>query len=238
MKIFNFFSKFLKLFNFLHKQTIQEPKVQEPVVIQKKEPLLHFIFVTRCYKITNLRTIKENLKSVFSNQDDYTYEQILIADLSYNTPIYSFKALEDQNTSVFFVKDKGKDKYMSKGIDDALKDVNKDKAFVYVLDDDNLISQKFLDICKDIDYETDDVVFFNVKGKSWKFDRANVKVVGTVDWSSFVTKLTIMKQLKVQTEPWHSVKCDALFISKVRTTWKRTKVLELEVGNYNVLPKP
>ena len=120
---------------------------------------MKIIFITRCYKPTNLQAIKDNLKEVFYKQSEHSYVQYLLVDMSYGEKEQAFKCFEDEHTKTYFIYEK-KDYYNNSGIDQLLKKINEDQNdWVYVLDDDNFINK---DILKAFDsYLDEDVILVN-----------------------------------------------------------------------------
>lgn len=202
---------------------------------------MYFIFLTRCCKPDNIRIIKYRLQEVFKKSvNKPMYEQVIIVDpLAQN--IDRFNVFKDSNTKVVFVSEKeNRDDYMAKNMDDILSTYeDRDDAYVYILDDDNVIDYRFLDICKKCNGE--DLIFFKIHPcTGWASPNiANTKhAVGNVDWANFITKLSVMKRLKIYKEGDSSRCCDGYFASRALEDGCSTRFIEECLGYYNFLPKP
>ena len=238
-KIFNFFIYIFQQIKKKIAKKTQNENIEKVIIEEKKQQRkLHFIFVTRCYKTTNLNKIKQNLKQVFSNQEEYNYKHLIIIDADRVKNIDDFQNLKDEHTSLFFFFNKKEnDNFIVEGIDKALEDINK-KGYVYILDDDNLVKSDFLDMVKQINYDIDDAVFFKVQGSNWDWN-GQQSAKGHMDWACFITKLSIMKQLKLYNEKqFSSVDCDGVFFDRLISLNYHIKKINKDYGLYNVLPKP
>ena len=199
---------------------------------------MHFLFLTRCYNSTNIQTIKENLRSIFNNQKQdthHTYQQVLLVDMDRSKlKEEDFSLFQDSNTEVHFVYNK-KDRFLAYAIDDYLETIEQENTYVYILDDDNLIKENFLDVCNYV--EDNDIVIFKLENKTWLAGESILKGANAkTDWANCLTKLSIMKQYKVGCSYSHN--CDGQFVDKVIKANAKVKILNEQFGYYNKLPKP
>ena len=213
---------------------------------------MHCIFITRCYKATNIQTIKENLRDVFKGSK-HTYVQVLMCDLTrgelldLNTPEFLIDGL---TVPLIVTKKTFRDKYNTKVVDDALsigsdslwigRAKEETSVFVYILDDDNQITLDFLaalDACEDGD---PDAVVFKVYGHPQWGDISILDhdAVGKIDWANMLIRLDVIKCLKVYTLGADSQKSDGLFFEKMKREGCTIKFLNQICGRYNALPKP
>jgi hypothetical protein len=209
---------------------------------------MHCIFITRCYKATNIQTIKENLKEVF-NGSKHDYELTLICDLTHGASKEDFDVYSDKKTSYTIWLKEQTDVYCTKNIDLALsmfydEDMPPyyvpEKSYVYILDDDNQITPDFLaalDACEDGE---PDVVVFKVYGHpQWgEISILDQNAVGKIDWANMLVRLDVMRRLKVYTLGADSQKSDGLFFEKMKKDGCTIKFLNQICGRYNALPKP
>lgn len=203
---------------------------------------MHCIFITRCYKATNIQTIKENLKDVFAGSR-HTYEHRLIVDatrLNDWAEEFGKYHLDCFLPSTIYREKRPKDEYNTFGIDDFIEQCADGGSCVYILDDDNQITPDFLaalDACEDGD---PDAVVFKVYGHPQWGDISILDhdAVGKIDWANMLIRLDVMKRLKVYTLGADSQKSDGLFFEKMKRDGCTIKFLNQICGRYNALPKP
>ena len=213
---------------------------------------MHCIFITRCYKATNIQTIKDNLKEVFKGSK-YTYEHRLIVDATrLNNWLEEFGKyhLDCFLPSTIYHEKRPKDEYNTFGIDEFIsgawdswfiqKKMEKGGVYVYILDDDNQITPDFLaalDACEDGD--PDAVVFKVYRHPQWgDISILDHDAIGKIDWANMLIRLDVMKRLKVYTLGADSQKSDGLFFEKMKREGCAIKFLNQICGRYNALPKP
>lgn len=192
---------------------------------------MHFLFLTRCYKTTNLQTIKDDIKAVFDNSE-HTYELALLVDLSHGQNEDQFKAFEDDKTTVHFVHHK-KDTYMYEDSDDYLATVDKDEdnTYVYFLDDDNTIKSDLLHVFDTSDNV--DMIIFKLEGRAWGNKGCTI---GNVDIGNYITKLKVIKKVKIGYSDSHVA--DGHFVETIRKNKYSIVYIDKSLGYYNKLPRP
>lgn len=203
---------------------------------------MHCIFITRCYKATNIPVIKQNLTTVFEGSR-HTYEHRLIVDATrldnWLAEFGTWHLDACFPPSVYYEK-RAKDEYNTFGIDDFIEQCADGGSYVYILDDDNQITPDFLaalDACEDGD---PDALVFRVYGHPQWGDISilDQNAVGKIDWANMLIRLDVMKRLKVYTLGADSQKSDGLFFEKMKRDGCRIKFLNQICGRYNALPKP
>lgn len=197
---------------------------------------MNIIFITRCYKPTNLQAIKDNLKEVFQKQSKHTYVQYLLVDMSYNQPEDSFKCFEDEHTKVLFVYNK-KDYYNNFAVDQLIQNlVESQNSWVYVLDDDNLINSNFLIA---LDYQQNaDVLVINSNQFSYKVPLPLGKIVGYIDTSSYIVKLNVRKEVPVYVEGESSYAADGKFFENLMKKQYKIKYINILALTKSALKRP
>ena len=209
---------------------------------------MHCIFITRCYRATNIQTIKDNLKAVLGVDGvrRHTFTHIILADMTRGMMnLEDVTAFDDftRTVSLLTTEKAHRDEYQTKAIDDYLK-VFKEKdcprTYVYILDDDNQITPDFLDALDAcVDGEPDAVVFKVYGHPEWgDISILDHDAVGKIDWSNMLIRLDVMKRLKVYTIGADSQKSDGFFFEKMKRDGCRIKFLNQICGRYNALPKP
>lgn len=197
---------------------------------------MNIIFVTRCYKPKNIQAIKDNLKEVFSKQTEHTYVQYLLVDMSYNQPEESFKCFEDEHTKVVFTYNK-KDYYNQFGIDQLVNSISADQnSWVYILDDDNLITDKFpivFNSCQDADV-------LIVKRVGWPLQTPLVvgKIIGKVDLCNYIVKLKVKQENNFYEQGKSSYAADGRFLQNLVIKQYKFKYFSEPTTKYSALSRP
>lgn len=170
---------------------------------------MNIIFVTRCYKPTNLQAIKDNLKEVFQGQTEHSYVQYLLVDMSYGQKEQAFYKLEDEHTKVNFIYNK-QDYYNNSSIDQLANRLHEDQnSWLYVLDDDNLINKNFLNVFND--YKGEDVLVVDSNYLRFLTLPTAGRVIGAVDYCNYIVKLNVKKQIKLIQQGEKSYQTDGRF---------------------------
>ena len=197
---------------------------------------MNVIFVTRCYKPTNLQAIKDNLKEVFAKQTEHSYVHYLVVDMSYDEKQKTFNQFADEHTKVFFVYNK-KDYYNNWGMDQLFKRLEGDQnTWVYVMDDDNLINSDFL---KALDSYTDeDVLVVNSNHFSYQAPLPIDKIVGYIDTSSYIVKLKARKEVPVYVEGQISYAADGRFFENLAKKQYKIRYTGIKALTKSALKRP
>lgn len=197
---------------------------------------MNIIFITRCYKPTNIQRIKDNLLEVFSNQDKISYIQYLLVDLSYNEPQQNFKCFEDEHTKVHFTYQK-KDYYNTFGIDQIVQAVSSDQnSWVYILDDDNLITKNFLSIFDN--YQGEEVLLADNNAYRYVYPPEIGKVIGKIDMSNYVVKLNIFKDNHIYIEGNKSYQSDGAYFELLLKKQYKVKCTKQYIVTKSALSRP
>lgn len=197
---------------------------------------MNVVFITRCYKPTNIQRIKDNLKSIFEKQDNISYVQYLLVDLTYNEPQQNFKVFEDEHTRVHFTYYK-KDHYNNFGIDQLVSTIKGDQnTWIYFLDDDNFITNDFPKIFDN--YQGEDVLVVN--NNALRFTSLPVigKVIGNIDISNYVVKLNVMKKNNMYVEGKKSYSADGAFFENLLKHQYKFKCTNIYALTKDALKRP
>ena len=177
---------------------------------------MRFIFVTRCYKPDNLDQVKKSVQDAFKNSA-HTYEQIIVVDLTHGAYPDVFHPFIDDNTSIVYVTRKeSNDPQLSQGMDEALSVLHDEDAYVFVLDDDNLLHPDFLAICDECHGE--DAIIFRIENRMHLggHEVLDMNPVGHIDWANYITRLPIMQRLKIY-HPEGPLRCsDGVFFDYMK----------------------
>lgn len=194
---------------------------------------MHFVFLTRCTRPENITKVEESVASVFKNTE-HTYKHIVIMSSEDSNSLFE----RNCNVSFMIFNNSYEDKknYFMKSMDACIAEIE-DNAYIYVLDDDNILHFKFLDVCSEINDE--DAVVFQVEGKrTWgKSNLTPDTAVGNIDWANFITKAKVMKELKVYNEEDVSSHCDGVFFRKLLMNGYKIKYTPKTLAYYNRLNK-
>lgn len=202
---------------------------------------MNIVFITRCFKPTNLEAIKSRLKEVF-HHTSHTYRHFILVDMTRAESPAPFADFCDPNTTVVFSNEKPPaDEYNTKAIDEVLATFNPPNPWdywVYVLDDDNAINENFLILCEREPKFCEAVIFKVADHPDWG-NHINFweNAVGKVDWANFVTRMDIMQRVKVF-DGTHSQTADGEFINKLNNMNATILYMGEEIATYNALPKP
>lgn len=200
---------------------------------------MHFIFITRSYRPTNLAQVMQSVRDVFKDSV-HTYKHILMADLTHGAHKKDFVPFVDEKTELYFVdKKQENDEFLDIAMDLTIRQLpDPDDSWVFLLDDDNILHPAFLGVCPYcVDY---DAVVFRSAGREDYGSEAvlNGNAVGHMDWSNFVTKLGIFKSIPIY-HGGNTSRCeDPIFFNKVTAAGYKVKVVNQIFSNYNKLPKP
>ena len=197
---------------------------------------MNIIFITRCYKPTNIQKIKDNLRQVFQKQTEHSYIQYLLVDMSYNQPEESFKCFEDEHTKVVFTYNK-KDYYNQFGIDELVRSIPADQnSWVYILDDDNLITENFPTVFN----STQDAEVLIVKRVGWPLQTPLVvgRIIGKVDLCNYIVKLKVKQANNFYEQGKSSYEADGRFLQNLVIKQYKLKYYADPVVKYSALKRP
>ena len=202
---------------------------------------MNIVFITRCFKPTNLEAIKARLKEVFSGTA-HTYRHFIVVDMTRAESTAPFADFCDPNTTVVFSNEKPQaDEYNTKAIDEVLATYyTPHETFVYILDDDNTISEDFLRVCDFCEHNAGaDALVFQI-GSRPELGQRFIKpgeAIGKIDWANFVTRLEVMKRLKIFTGT-DSQTADGQFFNRMLERDAAILYVDEPLCFYNALPKP
>ena len=197
---------------------------------------MNIIFVTRCYKPTNLQILKDNLKEVFQKQTEHTYVQYLLVDMSYGQKEQAFYPFEDEHTKVVITYNKI-DYYNSSNIDSLTNRLKSDQnSWVYCLDDDNLINDNFLTIFNNL--QDEEVLVVNNNYLKFNSPLQVGKIIGKIDLCNYVVKLNVKKKVDFYDQDKLSYECDGRFFEKLVTQQYKIKYTNICVVKKGALKRP
>lgn len=198
---------------------------------------MNFFFLTRCYRPDNIPRIQQNLKEVFAGSA-HEYSHCVVVDLTHGAKPHDFNELCNRNTDVLFICQKpANDSQNTFGMDEAVGQFAEAGSYVFVLDDDNLLHPRFLEICEECGGE--DAVVFKIEGRPELGNPFSLSgrnnPVGHVDWANFITRAEVMKRLKV-TYDFNPPRCeDGVFFSKLMSAGCSIKFVDKVLAYYNRL---
>lgn len=202
---------------------------------------MNIVFITRCFKPTNLEAIKSRLKEVFAGTR-HTYRHFILVDMTRAESPAPFADFCDPNTTVVFSNEKPPaDEYNTKAIDEVLAAYYTPReTFVYILDDDNTISSDFLRVCDYCEHNAGaDALVFQIASRpelGQEFIRPG-EAIGKIDWANFLTRLDVMKWLKIFTGT-DSQTADGQFFNRMLEREAFILYVDEPLCFYNALPKP
>ena len=202
---------------------------------------MNIVFITRCFKTTNLEAIKSRLKEVF-HHTSHTYRHFIVVDMTRAESPALFADFCDPNTTVVFSNEKPPaDEYNTKAIDEVLAAYYTPReTFVYILDDDNTISSDFLRVCDYCEHNAGaDALVFQIASRpelGQEFIRPG-EAIGKIDWANFLTRLDVMKMLKIFTGT-DSQTADGQFFNRMLEKGLCILYTNEKLCFYNAMPKP
>ena len=196
----------------------------------------NIVFLTRTYKPnSNIGLIKYCLRGMFYDSC-YTFRHVIIVDTARYHNDKDWMEYEHRNTSVILHDKMEKDTQNTLGIDYALETLPiNDNDYVYVLDDDNIIHPRFIELLQKY-VKGEDVIVFQCEERP-ELGKPQImaqSTVGRIDWCNFLTKARLMRELKVY-DPAGTRCEDGLFFNKVKYSGCNIKFIEDEFAFYNKL---
>ena len=203
---------------------------------------MNFVFLTRCFKTTNLEAIKSRLQEVFAGTTRHTYRHFIVVDMTRAENPAPFADYCDPHTSIVYSNEKPPaDTYNTKAMDEVLATFNPPNPWdywVYILDDDNTINENFRILLEREPKYCQAVMFKAADHPDWgNYINTWENAVGKVDWANFVTRLDIMQRVKIF-DGTHSQTADGEFINKLTNMNATILYMGEEIATYNALPKP
>lgn len=198
---------------------------------------MRFLFLTRCFVTKNIPHIKDSIRGVFAGSP-HSYIHVVLVDLTHGGKREEFERFADDVTVVHFVESKLPfDTQCTEGMDAALRKFGEDDDYVYVLDDDNELHKDFLSVCDECAGE--DAIVFKIAGRP---ELGNSSIlgkypVGHIDWANFITKLRVMRWLKIFYVDGPRRCEDGVFFHKMMTNQTKIRFVSKELAFYNKLPR-
>ena len=162
-----------------------------------------FCIITRTHKTDTIQILKDNIKKVFGQKQNYVH--YIICDLTGGVTRDQFELYEDEHTKLYFVSAMTKrDKYCTHNIDDLIESLKGHEDYwIYILDHDNLLKNNFpaLENFCNKDYP---VVVFNIQtAPIWKgFDGTinkpfeQGKIVCYVNSANYIAHISVFEKCK------------------------------------------
>ena len=177
---------------------------------------MDFLFITRCTVPDNLEIIKRNLQERFQSGGDI-YKHHIICDLTGGVDKAAFESCADDVTKLTYVTQKKlQDKYCSEYLDKAVAQYP-DTYWVYVLDDDNILKNNFLDV-KEFCNGNIQIVIFDAQRSDGNTRLCRPRglspkhCLNYIDFANMLIRNSTAKKLGFFAK--NSFACDGLFMKK------------------------